>query len=104
MGTGLVELVGSLMTASFALIVLLRISVFMTAVAFAILVAFGLALNKAIGTIRPIFRARSKLNAEVTGRLTESLGRSARGEGLPRRTSAKRVFSPAACNGCSTTS
>jgi subfamily B ATP-binding cassette protein MsbA len=74
MGTGLVELVGSLMTASFALIVLLRISVFMTAVAFAILVAFGLALNKAIGTIRPIFRARSKLNAEVTGRLTESLG------------------------------
>jgi ABC-type multidrug transport system fused ATPase/permease subunit len=74
MGTGLVELVGSLMTASFALVVLLRISVFMTAVAFAILLAFGLALNKAIGTIRPIFRARSKLNAEVTGRLTESLG------------------------------
>jgi subfamily B ATP-binding cassette protein MsbA len=74
MGTGLVELVGSLMTASFALVVLLRISAFMTAVAFAILVAFGFALNKAIGTIRPIFRARSKLNAEVTGRLTESLG------------------------------
>lgn len=74
MGTGLVELVGSLMTASFALVVLLRISVFMTAVAFAILLAFGLALNKAIGTIRPIFRARAKLNAEVTGRLTESLG------------------------------
>ena len=74
MGTGLVELVGSLMTACFALIVLLRISVFMTAVAFGILLAFGFALNKAIGTIRPIFRARSKLNAEVTGRLTESLG------------------------------
>ena len=74
MGTGLVELVGSLMTASFALIVLLRISAFMTAVASAILLAFGFGLNKAIGTIRPIFRARSKLNAEVTGRLTESLG------------------------------
>src|SRR5690348_15693597 len=74
MGTGLVELVGSLMTASFALVVLLRISVFMTAVASAILLAFGFGLNKAIGTIRPIFRARSKLNAEVTGRLTESLG------------------------------
>ena len=74
MGTGLVELVGSLMTASFALVVLLRISAFMTAVAVAILLAFGFALNKAIGTIRPIFRARSKLNAEVTGRLTESLG------------------------------
>jgi subfamily B ATP-binding cassette protein MsbA len=74
MGTGLVELVGSLMTACFALVVLLRISVFMTALASAILLAFGVALNKAIGTIRPIFRARSKLNAEVTGRLTESLG------------------------------
>jgi ABC-type multidrug transport system fused ATPase/permease subunit len=74
MGTGLVELVGSLMTACFALVVLLRISVFMTTVASVILVGFGLALNKAIGTIRPIFRARSKLNAEVSGRLTESLG------------------------------
>jgi ABC-type multidrug transport system fused ATPase/permease subunit len=74
LGTGLVELAGSLMTASFALVVLLRISVFMTLVAFAILVSFGFGLNKAIGTIRPIFRARSKLNAEVTGRLTESLG------------------------------
>jgi subfamily B ATP-binding cassette protein MsbA len=74
LGTGLVELVGSLMTACFALVVLLRISVFMTAVAAAILLGFGFALNKAIGTIRPIFRARSKLNAEVTGRLTESLG------------------------------
>jgi ABC-type multidrug transport system fused ATPase/permease subunit len=74
MGTGLVELVGSLMTALFALVVLLRISVFMTTVAAIILLGFGLALNKAIGTIRPIFRARSKLNAEVSGRLTESLG------------------------------
>ena len=74
MGTGLVELVGSLMTALFALVVLLRISVFMTTVASIILLGFGLALNKAIGTIRPIFRARSKLNAEVSGRLTESLG------------------------------
>src|SRR5947209_1832319 len=74
MGTGLVELVGSLMTALFAFVVLLRISVFMTTLASIILVGFGLALNKAIGTIRPIFRARSKLNAEVSGRLTESLG------------------------------
>jgi ABC-type multidrug transport system fused ATPase/permease subunit len=73
-GTGLVELVGSLMTAVFALIVLLRISVFMTAIATAILVAFAFGLNKAIGTVRPIFRARSKINAEVSGRLTESLG------------------------------
>ena len=72
-GTGLVELVGSFMTASFALVILLRISTFMTGVAFAILLVFGLILNKAVGTIRPIFRARSRLNAEVSGRLTESL-------------------------------
>jgi subfamily B ATP-binding cassette protein MsbA len=72
-GTGLIEFVGSLMTAIFALIVLLKISVLMTGVAFGILIAFGLGLNKAIGTIRPIYRDRSKLNAEVTGRLTESL-------------------------------
>jgi ABC-type multidrug transport system fused ATPase/permease subunit len=72
-GTGLVTLVGSLMTALFALIVLLRISAFMTSVAFAVLIGFGFALNKAIGTIRPIYRARAKLRAEVSGRLTESL-------------------------------
>ena len=72
-GTGLVEFVGSLMTAAFALIVLLRISPFMTGVAFVILVGFAIALNKAIGMIRPIYRARSRLNAEVSGRLTESL-------------------------------
>ena len=73
-GTGLVEFVGSLMTAVFALVILLRISAFMTGVAVAILLVFGLILNKAIGTIRPdLPRARRRLNAEVTGRLTESL-------------------------------
>lgn len=71
-GTGLVEFAGGLMTAIFALVVLLRISAFMTSVAFAVLVACAFALNKAIGVIRPIYRARSKLNAEVTGRLAES--------------------------------
>ncbi|MBZ5553769.1 MAG: ABC transporter ATP-binding protein/permease [Acidobacteriia bacterium] len=73
-GTGLVEFVGGLMTAVLALVILLRISVTMTAVAFAVLLVFGVGLNKAFKTIRPIFRARPKINAEVTGRLTESLG------------------------------
>ena len=72
-GTGLIEFVGGIMTALFALVVLLRISVLMTAVAAAVLVIFGFALNQAFKTIRPIFRARPKINAEVTGRLTESL-------------------------------
>jgi subfamily B ATP-binding cassette protein MsbA len=46
----------------------------MTAVAAVVLVGFAFSLNKAFKTIRPLFRARPKLNAEVTGRLTESLG------------------------------
>ncbi len=73
-GTGLVEFVGGIMTAVLALIILLRTSLLMTVVAFGVLVVFALFLNKAFGTIRPIFRARPKINAEVTGRLTESLG------------------------------
>jgi ABC-type multidrug transport system fused ATPase/permease subunit len=72
-GTGLVEFVGSLITGLFALCVLLRISAVMTGIALSILIVFAVALNRAFGTIRPIYRARSRLNAEVTGRLTESL-------------------------------
>jgi ABC-type multidrug transport system fused ATPase/permease subunit len=73
-GTGLVEFVGGLMTAVFALIYLLRTSALMTGVAFSIVVIFGFGIGKAFKTIRPIFRARPKISAEVTGRLTESLG------------------------------
>jgi subfamily B ATP-binding cassette protein MsbA len=72
-GTGLVEFVGSLITGLFALCVLLKISATMTGAALSILIVFAVALNRAFGTIRPIYRARSRLNAEVTGRLTESL-------------------------------
>src|SRR5438309_8726003 len=46
----------------------------MTLLTFCILVVFGLILQKAFKVIRPIFRDRAKINAEVTGRLTESLG------------------------------
>jgi subfamily B ATP-binding cassette protein MsbA len=73
-GTGLVEFVGGVLTAILALVILLRTSAFMTLVAFAVLVTFALFLNQAFAAIRPIFRARPKINAEVTGRLTESLG------------------------------
>ena len=73
-GTGLVEFLGGLMTAVLALVILLRISALMTGIAFCVLLAFGFLINKAFATIRPIFRARPKINAEVTGRLTESLG------------------------------
>ena len=72
-GTGLIEFAGGIMTAIFALIYLLRTSVTMTVVAVVVLLIFGLGLNQAFKTIRPIFRERPKISAEVTGRLTESL-------------------------------
>jgi subfamily B ATP-binding cassette protein MsbA len=74
MGTGLMEFVGGLLTASMSLIVLIRISAKMTLLAFIIMVAFTLALRKVFATIRPIYRERAKIYGDVTGRLTESLG------------------------------
>jgi ABC-type multidrug transport system fused ATPase/permease subunit len=74
LGTGLVELAGGLLTSLIALVVLFRISALMTVLAFGALACFAIALNKAFSTIRPIFRERGKINAEVTGRLAESLG------------------------------
>ena len=74
LGTGLVDFVGGLLASSIALVWLFNISPLMTSIALAFLLCFALALWKAFGTIRPIFRERGKINAEVTGRLTESLG------------------------------
>jgi subfamily B ATP-binding cassette protein MsbA len=73
-GTGLVEFVGGLMTAVFALVYLLYANAMMTGVAATIILVFGVFISQAFKTIRPIFRARPKITAEVTGRLTESLG------------------------------
>jgi ABC-type multidrug transport system fused ATPase/permease subunit len=72
-GTGLVEFVGGIMTALIALVLLVRISALLTGLALLFIAAFALSLRKAFGRIRPIFRERGKINAEVTGRLTESL-------------------------------
>jgi ABC-type multidrug transport system fused ATPase/permease subunit len=74
LGTGLVDLVGGLLTSGIAMVVLFRISPVMTMLAFSFLLCFAIALNRAFTTIRPIFRQRGKINAEVTGRLAESLG------------------------------
>jgi subfamily B ATP-binding cassette protein MsbA len=92
-GTGLVEFAGGLMTAALALVVLIRISPVITGIAFAIVVAFGLALQRAIKFIRPIYRARSKINAEVSGRLTESLGGVRVVKGYHAEKSESEVFS-----------
>ena len=74
LGTGLVDFAGGLVAASIALAMLLRISAPLTLIAIGSLGCFAFALNRAFATIRPIFRERGKINAEVTGRLTESLG------------------------------
>ena len=72
-GTGLVQLFGGALTSIVAFVLLIRISPQMTFYVMVPLIIFGLISLKAFSVIRPIFRIRGKINAEVTGRLTESL-------------------------------
>ncbi|HUD14909.1 MAG TPA: ABC transporter ATP-binding protein [Terracidiphilus sp.] len=73
-GTGLVEFVGGMLTAVLSFLYLLHLSAKVTLTVFTVLGAFVFVLQYGFKTIRPIFRERGKINAEVTGRLTESLG------------------------------
>jgi len=73
-GTGLVQLVGGLITAVIALGVLFYLNWQLTAVSIVVLALFGGGMAYAFTKLRPLFRERSKINAEVTGRLAESLG------------------------------
>ncbi|HEX7729891.1 MAG TPA: ABC transporter ATP-binding protein [Terracidiphilus sp.] len=73
-GTGLVEFTGGILTAILAFIFLLHRSATVTLTVFAVVGAFVFVLQYGFKVIRPIFRERGKINAEVTGRLTESLG------------------------------
>ncbi|MCH8330092.1 MAG: ABC transporter ATP-binding protein [Bacteroidetes bacterium] len=72
-GTGLVQLVGGTLTSILSLFLLIKISPTMTAYVLIPVAIFGFVAMKAFGFIRPIFRERSKINADVTGRLTETL-------------------------------
>ena len=72
-GTGLVQLIGGSITAIISLFILIRINAQMTLFVLVPVGVFALIALKAFGYIRPIFRARGKINAEVTGRLTETL-------------------------------
>jgi ABC-type multidrug transport system fused ATPase/permease subunit len=73
-GTGLVQFVGGMFTAVLVFFFLLYRSVTVTLTVFAVVGAFVFVLQYGFKVIRPIFRERGKINAEVTGRLTESLG------------------------------
>ncbi|HEY3738558.1 MAG TPA: ABC transporter ATP-binding protein [Bryobacteraceae bacterium] len=92
-GTGLVEFVGGVFTAILSIIILFRISAVMTGVVVFFLLAFTLTLQKAFGSIRPIFRERGMITAEVTGRLTESLGGVRVVKGYHAETREQQVFS-----------
>lgn len=73
-GTGLLEFVGGILTAAIVLALMLQISLTMTALSVGSLAIFFLFLSRTFKAIRPVFHERGKLNAEITGRLTESLG------------------------------
>ncbi|NCP22183.1 MAG: ABC transporter permease, partial [Flavobacteriales bacterium CG_4_9_14_0_2_um_filter_35_242] len=72
-GTGLVQLIGGTLTSVVSLVLLIKISPIMTLYVLVPILIFAIIALKAFGFIRPIFKERSIINAEVTGRLTETL-------------------------------
>lgn len=73
-GTGFVQLVGGTITAVATIVILVQINWIMTISVLVPIVLFGFVMLKAFGVVRPIFRDRGKINADVKGRLTETLG------------------------------
>jgi subfamily B ATP-binding cassette protein MsbA len=99
-GSGLVEVAGGLLTAAAALVILFYLSAKLTIIALGVLSLFGLILLYAFKTLRPLFRERSRINAAVSGRLTESFSgirvvkayRAERREALVFSKGAHRLF------------
>ena len=99
-GTGLVEVVGGLVTAVFALGILFYLNARLTLIAIGVLSLFAFVMKYAFKTLRPLFRERSKINAELAGRLTESFSgvrvvkayRAERREALVFAKGAHRLF------------
>jgi ABC-type multidrug transport system fused ATPase/permease subunit len=99
-GTGLVQLVGGLVTAGIALAVLFWLNWQLTVISIVVLGVFGGGMAYAFARLRPLFRERGKLNADVTGRLAETLGgirivkayHAERGERLTFARGAHRLF------------
>jgi len=73
-GTGLVQLVGGFVGAGIGIALLLWLNWQLTVITILVLAVFGVGMAYAFRTLRPLFRERGKINAEVTGRLTEALG------------------------------
>ncbi|HVF41213.1 MAG TPA: ABC transporter ATP-binding protein [Gemmatimonadaceae bacterium] len=73
-GTGLIQLSGGIVTAVIGLAVLFALNWRLTVIVLVVLLAFGALMSIAFARLRPLFKERSVINAEVTGRLAESLG------------------------------
>lgn len=95
-GTGLVQLVGGLLTSGVALVLLLRISPRLTGLSLLVIACFLVVLLRAFKKLRPAFRERRKINSRVTGRLTESLGGVRVVKGYHAEDREARVFSEGA--------
>jgi len=91
-GTGLVDFLGGILKAVVTLFILLKLSAMLTGIALFFVIASGAGLSLAFTKIRPIFRERGKINAEVTGRLTESLAGVRVVKGYHAEASEARVF------------
>ncbi len=91
-GTGLVQLIGGSITAIISFVILIKINARMTLFVLLPVLVFALIALKAFGYIRPIFRARGKINAEVTGRLTETLNGIRVIKGFNAEEQEKKVF------------
>jgi ABC-type multidrug transport system fused ATPase/permease subunit len=91
-GTGFTQLIGGVITSIASLVILIYISWKLTLFAVLPLVLFGFISMKAFGIIRPIFRERSKIQAAVTGRLTESLGGIRVIKGFHAEEQEKKIF------------
>jgi ABC-type multidrug transport system fused ATPase/permease subunit len=95
-GAGLLDFLGGILTAIIALGILIHVSTLMTVLTAFIVITFGWFLKRAFGVTRPLFRERSRINAEVTGRLTESLAGARVVKGYHAEASEARVFADGA--------
>jgi subfamily B ATP-binding cassette protein MsbA len=91
-GTGLVQLFGGTLTAIIALVLLFRINAIMTIFVLIPMILIAVVMMKAFGYIRPVFRSRGKINAEVTGRLTETLNGVRVIKGLNAQVQENKIF------------
>jgi subfamily B ATP-binding cassette protein MsbA len=95
-GAGLLDLVSGILTGIIALVILIHISILMTALTIFIVIVCGWLLKRTFAITRPLFRERSRINAEVSGRLTESLSAIRVIKGYHAEESEARVFAQGA--------